>query len=423
MKYLHFTQKINSFLSILSANVINNFCSFLITIFTARFLGPMEFAKFALAVALTTNLASILDLGSSTALIRLYNAAKDDNYKSILINVISNFKLGLCLLMIVLSYPGGQLLIQIFPILKDTGFLVYLVIVSSGLLSMWMTTIAAEQSQKHFRSFQLYTLAYGILRLIVAAIFIIKQQISLATIFTSLYAIPISILMIYKYISKYIFLKSDNNSYIEYIEANNFKILKSIFNYGVWVGIGGFLFSLLYQLPQFVLARTASGSEVGFYGAGFTFLPVFMLTNDSIRTILLPEVSAIQSPEGRQNFQKRLWQISPIFFSLMTTVLVVMSCVQYFLLGQRYQDSILVFLAMGSSTILVMFLGYSNTLIHSLGIPYIDVMVNMTRVIGFILFSFFIPKTAVWMSLCLGGIMIIGELIIYFIIKNRVYKV
>ncbi|MBW4506563.1 MAG: oligosaccharide flippase family protein [Scytonematopsis contorta HA4267-MV1] len=402
--------KLYSLLGILGANVINNFSSFVITIFAARFLGPANFAKLALAMAITTNLTSILDCGTSVALVRLYNVSTDDNYKSSLIKIINKWKIGLLLLIILISYPVGQLIIQSFPIIKDTGLLVYLAIISSGLLSIWTTTRATEQSQKNFKSFQRYTLVYGFLRLMIAILFFINNKISITTIFTSLYIAPLSILISYRIISSYLSDKSDEKSY----EINEFKLLRSILGYGMWVGIGGILFGILYQIPQFVLASTANASEVGFYGAGLTFLPVFLLTNDAIRTIILPDVSAIKNQEGRQLFRKRLWQISPIFFSLMLVVLIAMSCVQYLLLGKVYQDSVPVFLAMGFSTILVMFIGYSNTLIHSIGIPHVGAIVNMISAAIILMLSLLLPKTALFMSLLLGLVMIIGESLTYF---------
>ena len=184
------------------------------------------------------------------------------------------------------------------------------------------------------------------------------------------------------------------------------------------MGISGILFTFIYQIPQFVLAKTADARELALYGAGLTFMPVFLLTNDAIRTIILPDVSAIKDSEGRQLFRKHLWQISPVFFGLMIAVLITTSCIQYLLLGEVYKASIPVFLAMGFSTLVAMYLGYSNTLIHSIGIPHVGAIVNTISAIILTLLSLKLQKSAFLMSLLLGSILIIGEASTNFIVET-----
>ncbi|MBD2251575.1 lipopolysaccharide biosynthesis protein [Nostoc parmelioides] len=406
--------KIRTLLNVLSANIFNNFSSFAITILAARLFGPAEFAKFALAVAVTTNLSSVLDFGTSVALVRLYNVASDDEEKISLLIVINKWKFGLLLLTICFSYPGSKLLAKTLPMLQSTGLLINLAIISGGLLSIWTTTRAIEQAQKKFQAFQKYTLVYGLLRLITALIFLMLNKISNTTIIVSLYFLPLSLLISYRQISEMVSYGYKN----VFFTTNEIKLLKSIFYYGVWVGIAGILFSFMYQIPQFILARKTDPTEVGIYSASLTFLPVFLLINDAIRTIILPDVSAIKDAKSRQLFRKRMWQISPIFFGVMITVLIIMSCVQYFLLGQVYKASIPVFLVMGVSTLLAMYLGYSNTLIHSIGIPHVGAVVNMISAVTLTLLSIILQQSAFFMSFILGSVLIFGEVSTYLVVKN-----
>jgi O-antigen/teichoic acid export membrane protein len=406
--------KIGTLVTLLGANVFNNFSSFVIIISAARLLGPAEFSKLTLAFGVTTNLSAILDFGTSVALVRLYNVTSDSNEKISLIRVINKWKIGLLSLTLCLSFPGGKLIIQTFPILQGTGLLINLAIISGGLLSVWITTRAIEQAQKNFQAFQRYTIIYGLLRLITAVVFLLFNQISSTSVIISLYILPLFILISYKQIQEIQSYKSQNLI----LKINELNLLKSIFSYGIWVGISGILFTLIYQIPQFVLAKTAEAREVGFYGASLTFIPVFLLTNDAIRTIILPDVSAIKDSEGRQLFRKHLWQISPVFFGLMIAVLITTSCIQYLLLGEVYKASIPVFLAMGFSTLVAMYLGYSNTLIHSIGIPHVGAIINIISAIILTLLSLKLQKSAFLMSLLLGSILIIGEASTYFIVET-----
>lgn len=406
--------RLHSLFGILGANTFNNFASFIITIIVARVFSPEEFGQFALATAITTNLSSILDFGTNVAIVRLYNVENDQTYKIALFKVIHKWNIGLLIFISIVFYPMGLFFIHIFSIFKEAALLVYLAIISAGLLNVWSTTRAIEQSKKNFKSFQSYTFTYAFLRLFTLGFFVITRSINLTSIYLSLYILPLATLIIFITIVKYLNRpRNINNNHV-----NEWRILRSILSYGFWIGLGNILFTILFQIPQFILARTASADEVGFYGAGYTFLPIFLLTNDAIRTIILPDISAIKDIKARQEFRKRLWKLCPIFFTIMFIILLAISFIQYFILGKSYHSSVPVFLALGGSTIIVMFLGYSNTLIHSLAIPHLVAMINFGRVVMFMLVTLLIPKNALYMSLSLATVLIVGEVATYFIIDK-----
>jgi O-antigen/teichoic acid export membrane protein len=406
--------KIETLVTVLGANIFNNFSSFVIIIVAARLLGQSEFSKLSLAFAVTTNLSCLLDFGTNISLVRLYNVASDSNEKINLIRAINKWKISLLIMTLCLSFPMGKLIIQTFPILEGTGLLINLSVISGGMLSSWTTIRAIEQAQKNFQAFKKYTTIYGLLRLITAVVFFLFNQISTTSVIISLYILPLLILISYKQIKEIQSYKHQNIIF----NFNEFKLLKPIFSYGILVGISGILFTLMYQIPQFILAKIADAREISFYGAGLTFIPLFLLTNDAIRTIILPDVSAIKDYEGRQLFRKQLWQISPIFFGLMISALLIISCIQYFLLGEAYKASIPVFLAMGFGTLVAMYLGYSNTLIHSIGIPHLGAIINIISTIILTLLGLTLQKSAFFMSFLLGIILISGEVSTYFIVKN-----
>ncbi|WP_161938151.1 lipopolysaccharide biosynthesis protein [Mastigocoleus testarum] len=413
MKKIKIHPKLKSLIGVLSANVFNNFSSFAITIFAARLLGPTEFAKLALAVAITVNLSTFLDFGTSIALVRLYNASTDIIYKSNLIRVINQFKYGLLIIICLLIYPATKLIINNFPILKGMNLLIYLAIISGGLHSIWKSTRAIEQSQKDFRSFNIYTWVYGFLRLFVVLFLLVVNHISIISIFASLYFLPLLILTSFKNISSYISKKSKN----KYAQTNKYHILKSILSYGFWVGISTICFTLLSQIPQFTLATTTDADEVGIYSAALTFIPIFILTNDAIRTIILPDVSAINSLEERKRYKKIILDIAPIFFGLMLVILVIMSFTQYFILGNSYQASIPVFIILGIGMVIVMYLGYLNILVHSIGVPHIDALINISRAFILCIATFILPKSAIWMAGAYTAVSISGEIVIKKIIN------
>jgi O-antigen/teichoic acid export membrane protein len=73
---LKFSQ-LKSIGSVLAANIFNNLASFLITVFAARMLGPLEFGILAVAITITLLFSLFTDFGLNTALVRLYNAGDE----------------------------------------------------------------------------------------------------------------------------------------------------------------------------------------------------------------------------------------------------------------------------------------------------------------------------------------------------------
>ena len=194
--------KIVTLVTVLGANVFNNFSSFVIIIVAARLLGITEFSKLSLAIAVTTNLASVLDFGTSVALVRLYNVASDHNERISLIRLMNKWKICLLILTVCFSFPLGTLIMRYFPILEGTGLLINLAIISGGMLSVWITTRAIEQSQKKFHVFQRYNIIYGLLRLITAVVFFLFNQISTTSVIISLYILPLFVLISFKQIKE-----------------------------------------------------------------------------------------------------------------------------------------------------------------------------------------------------------------------------
>jgi O-antigen/teichoic acid export membrane protein len=413
---------LSSFAGVLGANVFNNLITFIGTIFVARSVGVTEFAKFSLAVAITVTVSSVTDFGASLALVRLYNSTSDRARQSSLIKVVREWKTKLFLFLVLLTYPIGQILAIAFPVFKDSMPLLYCSLISGGLLTLWTTTRAIEQARKEFRSFQLYVVAYGALRLFFLALMYFNHQISVLSVFSALYFLPLAALLTSKWVpervrnphrfqaAKGLFAKNANQ-----------KVLKSVLGYGTWIGIAGILYSWLFQIPQFMLGY-ADPNQAGLYGAGLTFVNVFLLVNDAVRTIILPDVSAIRDAEGRQAFRRKLWQLAPTFLGSMTAILLGVAGVQYLLLGDVYRASVPGFLAIGGGIILTMYLGYFNTLIHSMGIPHIAVFVNSTSAVTLIALCLLIPKSALSVSIVLGIVLLLGEATTYFIVERAELK-
>jgi O-antigen/teichoic acid export membrane protein len=415
MKYIKLHSKISSFIGVFGATAFNNFSSFIIIVFTARLFGPAEFGKLSLAIAIMSNLSTILDFGTNFSLVRFYSQTESEVEKKRLLRVITKWNIALLLIVLILSFPGEKIITTFLPILKNTPLLVYFVFISSSILNIVTTVRAIEQSQKEFISVTKYYLILGFLRLSLFTIILVSVKISITNIFLAIHTLPLLILV---FITPYKTVGYLFDNYVDCCVKKEIQILKSLLKYSFWVAITGFLSVMSYQIPQFVLAYRANPIEVGLYGAAITFLPFFTLINNAIRTLMLPDIMAIKNSESRLEFRAKMRKKAPVFFCTMFVVLFLLAGLQYVILGNLYKASIPIFLVLGFSSIVWMYFNYLNTLIHSIGIPEIETKIIFFRVLIIVVLISILPKFAIIMSLVFGIVSIGGEIYTYMAIKK-----
>jgi O-antigen/teichoic acid export membrane protein len=172
-------------------------------------------------------------------------------------------------------------------------------------------------------------------------------------------------------------------------------------------------------LPVFALARASNAKEVGLYGAALALITVLSLMNDALRTIILPDVSALRTSLERRTFRKRVLRVAPVFFGIATLTLASMALMQYYVLGGVYSASIPVFLILGGSLVFAIYIGIFNTLVHSHGVPRLEATNNLGRIVVLAFLLFLLPKTAMFMSLAFALVLVAGEIRIYIVLRNK----
>ncbi len=409
------------FSGILTANAVNNVVSFVILIFAARVFGPELFGVLALAISITTLLSMLLDFGSNVALVRLYNTETSPDKRAAIVRAVLMFKGAILVLLVPLAFALERATIWLFPIVEGREGLIYLAFISGALLSFWGTMRSIEQASRRFTSVERYTLAYAALRSACAATVFLGGFSSITTVFASLYTVPLAGLLILGWFTGYRFLlrspvgSKDENPRKSPVPA----ALKRVFAYGAWVAVSTLCYTGLLRLPQFFLANAGNARETGLYGAALTFVAVFSLMNDALRTVILPDVSALKTAHTRKEFRERFVRLTPAFFAVMILVLSVMVFAQYFVLGGDYRASIPIFLILGVAIVISMYLGVFNTLIHSYGVPRLDATNNLLRLAVLALFLWLVSPTAIVASLAFGAVLMAGELRVYAIIRRK----
>jgi O-antigen/teichoic acid export membrane protein len=402
---------------ILGANAFNNFAAFLITVYAARAFGPEEFGRLALAISFTTMLSLILDFGLSITLVRIYNIETSPDERAGYIRTILGFKVLSLLALVPFAFVLQAITTQVLPVLSGYGGLVYVAFLSGGLHSIWTTVRAVEQARRDFRSFSRYTFTYGVLRFLGIGTLLLFYEASPTSVLGVLYALPLIGLILYSWFSGY--RPYWSAPAVHACRSSPYSRLKTAFTYSIWVALSAICYTQLFYLPQFMLARTANETEVGLYGAGLTFVAAFSLVNEALRTVILPDVTALSSSSDRLAFRRRFFRLGPAFFSVALFALGFTAFAQYYLLGGAYIASIPIFIILSLATIVTIYLGIFNLLVHSHGIPRLEATNNLARVAALTLLLLIVPKTAMSACLTLACVLVVGELIVYALLRFR----
>ncbi len=397
------------FSRLLAANLANNAVSFALTVLAARLLGPPEFGRFAIAVALTSVLAMVLAMGQNLALVRLH-AVEALAHRPVIVRVVLSWQLLLGALLTLLLPILVPMVQRLLPLLADAGALAAAGLWSAALLTLWNLFRALDQSRGDFDVFARHTAAYAVTRVVAATIVLPLAGPTPLAFFVALYPAPLVLLLGYGWMTRY------RHQWAAGADADWrswFNALRLSLAYGRWVALSALLYGLLFRLPQMFLSREAGAVETALYSAALTFLAIFSLINDTVRTLLLPRVALLASEQSRAAFRRTLRRRAPLLLGGLLGVLAVTAAVQWLLLGHAYRAGVPLLLIMGSVMATTLYLGLLNMLVHAYGVPSLDAGINVARVLALGLAFALIPPTALASTLALSGVLLVGELVLY----------
>jgi O-antigen/teichoic acid export membrane protein len=394
------------------SNLFNNLVNFLIVIIASKKLNAIDFGYLTLSISYILTLSILFDLGISLTLVRNYNAERKYKNRKEQLYVILSFKLLFTLLLIFIAKPL-EVLLFVLDIKLMSEHLFFLTISSAAILSLWTTIRATEQAQSQFTKFSLYNLYYALLRFFSFCVISLIYGFSSKGVILCLYLIPLTFLISLWYFFKFKYFFCIKLPFYRYL-----KILKKSLDYSKWILMSVFCYNMLSKVPQFVLAAQNQLGEVSLYGAALTFVVIFSLFNDTMRTIIIPSVSKISCYKDILIFKRKIYKKSLLFFTANFFVLIAISLIQLILLDNEYKKSTFILIVIGISTIITMYIGLFNSLIHSFGKPKVDAMVNCLRVLLLFLILKLWNFNAIGASLVYGIILVGGEISLYIVVRR-----
>lgn len=402
--------------SIAFATIINSASAFLVNVFVAKSLGAEGFGIFSLAFSIASLTEIIGNFGFNLAVIRLFNKYKREPEKQNLVFAVClSFNFLFFVFLILFAIPLGKILTRALYLEASFSILFTISFITGGLLLFWIFLQAYLQAKQSFKLLTKYILSFAALRLIFLLILLVFPPSKPFSWFLATYTFPLFILILllvvpqgYKLLP-IVFHKS----------RCSLEIFREIINYSKWVALSSVSYIALPHVVRFVLARETSLEEVGIFSAGMTFTMVFSTLNTSIRAVLFPKVTALESSKEMVEYLKKIKFLMPFFISFSMVSIIFLGFFQRVLLGERYIASLPVFLVSASALSIVLFLSLGTMLIHTMMRPEMEALIELIRLFLVFLLSYFIAKNGALSVTIVYSIVLLGGTIIKLVIVRR----
>lgn len=411
---------ITRFSRILGVNALNNLVAFLVTILGARLFGPAAFGVFALAVTVAMLGAAALNMGQHLALVQVHDRKTDIVHQQVTIRMALHTQLAVMFGVAILALPAAWSLAVFMPLLSDYVPLTALAVITAALLSMWKTMRGIDQARRDFRTFERQIAIYAIFRAALSSIGLVLLSPTPFTLFITLYPLPLACVLVFSWFTRY----RQHHQPVEGVFREQERSVRAmIVRYGGWVGLSTLLYTALFRIPQLALAHRGEAVENGVFSAALTFIAVLTLLNQSIRTLLLPHITSLRSPESRRAFRRKFNVMAPLGFVGLSMIVIVMAAFLYVVLGEEYRESVPAFLVLGLAIVLGLYFGLQNMLVHAHSIPHLGTYVTLGQVVVLALLVMTVPARALPLTTALANTIVLGEIVFYYLLRRHEAKV
>lgn len=336
----------------------------LFTVLVARSLPPETFGIFSALLALAMLLASLGDLGISSALVNFL--PKLQNNRSVIISVtfwiqaISALFLGL---LIIGAIPLQKYLV---PGSRPIHFVLIAIIASVYILEGFALSIL--NAEKKFRVTATLQILDSGTKLFILAILFFYHQVSieaafLATITSAIIATSIGISRELKNVS-FLFPK---------------KHFLEIFHFTKWIGLMRIFSVAVSRIDVIILVSLSGGYQAGIYAAASRIALLFSLIVSTLGNVVAPRFSGFTSHHALLTYMKKLAVLTTGVALLMLSTAIFAPQIISLVFGAKYLAAVPVFQAMSLAMVPFLYTIVTvNPLIYYFNRP--DLMAKITIV-------------------------------------------
>ncbi len=309
------------------ANIISLIIAFIIIVLLTRYLGVVDYGKYAFAKAFTGIFLYVADLGLNTLLIRdiAQNKNKASDYLGNVISlkiIISLFVIGIVYLIInKMNYP------------QTTIYIVYLatgIIIMTSFSNIFRSIFIAFERMSYEGSFMIISeiiLLIGLISCIVLKINLINIMI------TFLFAwIFFSLMLIYIVQKRFVKFKI----------SFNFTVCVFLFKNALPFALLGTLITLGTNIDSVMLSKFAGDSSVGIYNAASKLVAPLGFVSQAIAVTIFPFISNkwINNREEAVNAFRKSFKLLSIFGIPVAIIISILSNhIIHLFYGSQYSES------------------------------------------------------------------------------------
>jgi O-antigen/teichoic acid export membrane protein len=356
-----------------AAQIINAVISFVVSVITARALGPEGKGSIAYLLLIFGLIASYGHFGinnATTYFQKRTTYSEEEVFNNNISYLIINFFI-ISIIIFTLKYFG--------VILSDYD----LSFVILGLLFVFFSYLLTSATGFYIGNERIvklnqYYITSLIIRLVLITLLFIFKRINVKLIFSA-YVISF-------FLYSYFLLR---NIGIRYRFKLNADLLKKEFQYGLIIYFSALFVFLNYRVDQFMIKNMLGIGELGIYSIGVSFAELILLIPDSVSTALLGKLYNIDNFSPKRNFLTSM-TIKYTFYICVALITIgsFLTPLIPLIFGQDFQRASMVTIILFSGIIFASIAKVAISYFFSQGRPKVHLVISFLVVVLNIIFNF-----------------------------------
>jgi O-antigen/teichoic acid export membrane protein len=414
---------VRDYFTVFFGHGVSAFLSFLASIAIARIVSISDFGIYSTFISLSTILATLMDFGVTSSLVRFGSSLTGRNDETKLFKMIRGAIAGKVLLGVIIGAVGLATII-LMPIGNglDGSIILILVPLAGISLSFFYLIQGVLQIRRRFkRVTMLITLkaTLYILGILATVLLGLADPIVLGILFV---ITTIAATAVFSGVIRATGSAPKERFLMRIREARH------LVKFGKWLAISGMCFTIFEQLPITIATAGFGTSDAAQFAVAVSLIGVLGLVNFPLQTIIIPDLSSLKSRSELKVYLERTYVFVLPFAALMATALFLLSDKAIVLLyGDAYASSAGVFMILVIPAILsFVTLPINSSLTFTFGRPHIAAVANTMQLVGLLILFALLTSVenvqilaVVYAGLKVGGILIVTILALLSLRRNE----
>ena len=378
------------YFTVLFGHGLSALLGFLASIVLARALDKDGFGIYSAFVATLAVVAAVMDLGISQSIVRFASSKSVQSNRSAIARLVSGAirgKLALAILVGIASL--GILHVSQFG--KDLGseFIVFLVPIGALSLSFFFFVQGVLQTRLAFPTISIMLATRSALFLGTLIAVVLATEIN--------YSIACLAFVVTTALGTVLFSTETRNlaSFARKKELSTRDVTMKLLGFGKWLALSATTFSIFQQLPIAYALTTYGASSAADLAVSITLLGILGIINVPLLTVLMPQLSAIDSPRALKEYLNTMHRlILPTSVVIVVLLYALSGDAIALVYGEMYANATPIFMVMLAPFLLTFItMPLNASIIYVLSKPEVPGVVNTIQLALFGLVLLFLADS------------------------------